>query len=108
MMLDERSWENVEGVMSNSTENEYPPEATIGDQWQRGETGKSRETIDIFLLSPTELHQRIAQLAYDLYLHRGRAHGRDLEDWLVAERNVLMLFTGISQDLEEETNGKEI
>jgi len=33
-------------------------------------------------------HDRIAQLAYDLYEKRGRQEGRALEDWLNAERNL--------------------
>jgi hypothetical protein len=35
------------------------------------------------------LHQRIAEKAYDLYECRGCCHGRDLDDWLEAERLVL-------------------
>jgi hypothetical protein len=34
------------------------------------------------------LRQRIAELAYDLYLRRGRAPGHEMEDWLEAERRV--------------------
>ncbi|MBH0200064.1 MAG: DUF2934 domain-containing protein [Nitrospira sp.] len=33
-------------------------------------------------------HDRIAQLAYELYEKRGRQEGRALEDWLNAERNL--------------------
>jgi hypothetical protein len=32
----------------------------------------------------------IARRAYDLYQQRGGAHGNDLEDWLRAERELLM------------------
>jgi hypothetical protein len=32
---------------------------------------------------------RLAQRAYELYLARGREDGRDLEDWLAAERELL-------------------
>lgn len=32
--------------------------------------------------------QQIAQRAYELYQQRGGAHGRDLEDWLTAEREL--------------------
>ena len=32
---------------------------------------------------------RIAERAYELHHHRGGHHGQDLEDWLVAEREVL-------------------
>ena len=31
---------------------------------------------------------RIAQKAYERYVARGQAQGQDLEDWLVAEREV--------------------
>ena len=30
----------------------------------------------------------IARRAYELYLARGREHGRDLDDWLAAEREL--------------------
>lgn len=36
-----------------------------------------------------DLRQRIAKKAYELYLNRGATHGRDLDDWLEAERTVL-------------------
>lgn len=29
---------------------------------------------------------QVARLAYEFYLQRGGAHGRDVEDWLMAER----------------------
>ncbi len=35
------------------------------------------------------LRQRIAEKAYELYQCRGCYHGRDLDDWLEAERLVL-------------------
>lgn len=34
-------------------------------------------------------HQRIAEKAHELYECRGCCHGRDLDDWLEAERIVL-------------------
>jgi len=36
-----------------------------------------------------DLRQRIAERAYGLYLDRGRAGGRDVDDWLEAERLVI-------------------
>ena len=89
-------------------ENEYPPEATVGDQWQRGEPGQFKHARDIFSRSPTELHKRIAQVAYQLYLCRGKAHGHDLDDWLAAERAIRNRFTEIRQELGDEAYGKEI
>lgn len=37
----------------------------------------------------TDVHARIAALAYELYEQRGRRDGHDVEDWLMAERRVL-------------------
>jgi len=39
--------------------------------------------------SPQEIQQRIAAKAYERYETRSSSHGRDLEDWLEAERLVL-------------------
>lgn len=36
-----------------------------------------------------ELMTRISLRAYELFLARGCEHGRDLEDWLEAERQVM-------------------
>ena len=36
-----------------------------------------------------ELHRRIADRAYGLFLERGGRHGQDLRDWLEAERQVV-------------------
>lgn len=35
------------------------------------------------------IHARISERAYALYEEHGRENGRDLEDWLVAEQQVL-------------------
>lgn len=32
--------------------------------------------------------EEIAQRAHELYLHRGGEHGKDLEDWLRAEKEL--------------------
>ena len=39
-------------------------------------------------LSDSDIHERIAHKAYELYLQRGREHGYDLDDWLTAECSV--------------------
>jgi len=39
-------------------------------------------------LSDTDIHERIAHKAYELYLQRGSEHGYDLDDWLTAECSV--------------------
>jgi hypothetical protein len=44
--------------MDNSTENEYPSEATVGDQWQRRETGKFREAVEDPLIAPKAVAER--------------------------------------------------
>lgn len=38
--------------------------------------------------STEELHRRTAEKAYEIYLRRDCAPGRELEDWLEAERLV--------------------
>jgi hypothetical protein len=91
--------------METLSENEYPPEATVGDQWQRGEF---EQALDAFSISPAELHQRISQLAYQFYLLRGKIDGYDLDDWLAAERKVLNGFTDIRLELGEQDDGEEI
>jgi hypothetical protein len=94
--------------MANSTENEYSSEATVGDQWQRGETGKFERVLDAVSFSPAELQKRISQLAYQRYLRRGKVHGYELDDWLAAESQVLHRFPDISVELLEQANGEEI
>ena len=75
--------------MANENENTYPPEATVGDQWLRRVTHQARDDSTPPLLSPTELHRRVSQVAYQFYLQRGKVRGHDLEDWLAAEALVL-------------------
>lgn len=38
--------------------------------------------------TPEEIQDLIRRRAYELYEQRGREHGRDLDDWLVAESDV--------------------
>ena len=44
--------------------------------------------VSEFSVSDDQLRQRIAEKAYGLYECRGCCHGRDVEDWLEAERLV--------------------
>ena len=37
-----------------------------------------------------DLRLRTARRAYELFEHRGSRHGRDLDDWLQAEQEILM------------------
>ena len=41
------------------------------------------------MVNDRAIHRTITQKAYELYEKGGRRHGRDLEDWLEAERRVL-------------------
>lgn len=37
---------------------------------------------------PSDIPQRVAQRAYELYELRGREHGHDVDDWLRAEEEI--------------------
>lgn len=93
--------------MANSNEVEYPPEATVGDQWLRGEARESKGELTRPSLSLAGLHQRISQVAYELYLRGGKLPGRDLDDWLAAESIVLSQLTQTKQGTGEHPNGEE-
>lgn len=48
------------------------------------------KVVNEFSVSVDELpHRRIAEKAHELYECRGCCHGRDLDDWLEAERILL-------------------
>src|SRR5262245_49734235 len=49
------------------------------------------------------VHDRVAQRAYELYLERGGADGGDFDDWLAAEREVTGAYKGrpASEDRDE-------
>lgn len=62
------------------------------------------KVVSEFSLSDDELrHQRIAEKAHELYECRGCCHGRDLEDWLEAERLVLSEMAVQSHSQAQET-----
>jgi hypothetical protein len=44
----------------------------------------NRENLEI-----PELRSRVALRAYQLFERRGHTHGRDLDDWFRAEREIL-------------------
>lgn len=50
---------------------------------------QTRDAEPRIALDPETLHPRIQEKAYELYLKRGGSHGRDMDDWLEAERIVL-------------------
>jgi Protein of unknown function (DUF2934) len=39
-------------------------------------------------LPPVPMHEEIQQRAYEIYVERGGIQGRDVEDWLQAEREL--------------------
>jgi DUF2934 family protein len=65
-----KSKKRPEGDMSDP---EQPPPAT------------GREAIHG---NNADYGDRVSQRAYELYLARGRADGRDFDDWIAAEREV--------------------
>ena len=48
---------------------------------------QTKTTAQQTLPEPSE--QAIAKRAYELYIARGKEHGRDQDDWLCAERELL-------------------
>lgn len=89
--------------MANLNEVDYPSEATIGDQWARD----LEQPLMRPLLSPADLRRRITQVAYELYLRRGKRHGYDVEDWLTAESLVLSELTASAKPAGERAHGEE-
>ena len=45
-------------------------------------------------LGDKEVHDMISTRAYEIHLSRGGEHGRDVEDWLQAEREVAASMSG--------------
>ena len=50
--------------------------------------GRERVATSTQTREPVRDPQEVARAAYELFEHRGRVHGHDLEDWLEAERIV--------------------
>lgn len=59
---------------------------------KRERKGKSEGKSTVSELGPR--HDEIARRAYEVYLARGAAPGRDLEDWLQAERDLRTSMRG--------------
>ena len=49
---------------------------------------RNRQQTDGTLAQATLSHDAVARRAYELFVARGRTHGRDLQDWLEAERQL--------------------
>ena len=45
-------------------------------------------------LGNKEVNEMISKRAYEIHVSRGGDHGRDIEDWLQAEREVLASLSG--------------
>jgi hypothetical protein len=58
-----------------------------------GSAARSRRRSDknpgVVAANGGAITDRVALRAYELFLARGGAHGRDLDDWLEAEREIL-------------------
>lgn len=84
-------------------EDDYPAEATVGDQSLRAASIAFEHRLQPTPpLSRGELRRRIARKAYELYVRRGRRDGYDLDDWLEAER---IVASQLSQSQSGETVG---
>ena len=67
---------------------------TNGQKSNSGNREIPVKVVNEFSVSVDELrHRRIAEKAYELYECRGCCHGRDLDDWLEAERLILSEVT---------------
>lgn len=62
-----------------------PPAATAAEATNAVET---TTTTTATTSARTPSHDEIAQRAFELFLARGRQHGRAQEDWLTAEREL--------------------
>jgi hypothetical protein len=69
------------------------------DDMKKGAPNKNEEPAKMEFSGRTDdqlLHERITERAYQLHQERGGSHGRDLEDWLEAERMILSEQNGRS------------
>ncbi len=57
---------------------------------REGKTGRAQAETPAAPPRGEALQHRIREKAYELFLQRGRRHGRHLDDWLEAERIVLV------------------
>jgi HSP20 family protein len=62
---------------------------TVEDPSPTGEPGPNVSANDPFFDLGREIYSRIAGRAYEIYEGRGFAHGRDAEDWFLAESEIL-------------------
>jgi hypothetical protein len=50
------------------------------------------------------LHDEIARVAYEFYETRDRAHGHDIDDWLVAEKIVMEKHERHAKEIGQEVD----
>ncbi len=86
---------------------DYLPEDTLGDQWRRNSMALWETLLADASFSAASLHDRIAQLAYQFYLRRGRVVGHDLDDWFIAERIVLSRLAQAKNQPGDQLDGKK-
>lgn len=68
------------------------------------------------MVTKKDFSDEIAKFAYDLYEKRGKIHGYALEDWLRAEKKVMMKYNReiekesetISSTKKEKTSGEKM
>lgn len=70
--------------------NKKPKETALSSEIPTEITGSEREkSPSLIFPSPQVLNARIEARAYELYERRGGHHGKDLEDWVEAEQEIL-------------------
>jgi hypothetical protein len=96
--IDRVSWNDSKVHVSLSREAiknapEYHPD-TLNRQYEQklyhhyGDSSQGNQPAEP-TISDQEVRRRIAKKAYELYERRGRVPGREVEDWLEAERMVM-------------------
>jgi len=73
----------MEGTMETPKKRAPRKPASSSSRSTRTATTAARAAAPV---EPT--HEAIARRAYDLYVHAGGVHGRDVEFWLTAEREL--------------------
>lgn len=107
-LLDGRYRDMNPEIDIDADEIDYPPEATIGDQWLREPWKVSPKILPSRRpLRFVDLHRRIAELAYQLFVRQGGRHGHDLDHWLEAETLIRSHLTSGAIQTGERADGEE-
>ena len=70
--------------------NKKPKKTTLSSEIHAENTESENEKSSSLIFPlPQVLNARIEARAYELYERRGGHHGKDLEDWVEAEREIL-------------------